>query len=121
MSYVEECDPPIPIGRQKFAYQCENIALEPVAGSISIHAYIPSERGKEPYPNAEKEKVQHYELKISRFTANAIEISFTKRFKDGSEDLYLTNVSFSQLVNQLFTGNPANVWKHEAPVKQFEP
>ena len=118
MSYKDKCHAPIPIGKQKFAYQCENVSFEPVAGKINIRAWIPSGRGKEPYPNEEQDKVAYYNLEIGRFTANAIEIIFTKRFKDGAEETYLRNVSFAQLVNEIFLDHPANIWINEAPVNQ---
>ncbi len=118
-SYVHECQPPIPIGRQRYAYQCENVILSPINGKINIHGHAPFSGGKEPYPNPEKDIVDHYELEIARFTGNSIEVTFTKFFKDKSEEVYSTNVSFSQLVNLLYTGNSANVWKRNAPVNNF--
>jgi len=116
--YTEECTPPIPIGRQKFAYQCENIVIQPLHGSVNVRAFIPK-GGKEPYPNSEKDKVEYYELIIERFTGNSISVEFIKHFKDKSEEQYSTNMSFSSLVNLLFTGHPANVWTREAPVNHF--
>lgn len=119
-SYIDKCEKPIPIGKQKFAYQCENIVLEPLFGSINIRGYKPHQGGKEPYPNAEKELIEHYDLKIEKFTGNSMYVSFTKKFKNGTEEMYMTNVSFSDLVNTLFEGKPANVFKREAPIQQFE-
>jgi hypothetical protein len=118
-SYVEKCPKPIPIGLQEFAYQCETVVFEPIHGSISIHAFVPHNGGKQPYPNTEKDSIHHYELKIGRFTQNSIEITLTKTFKDKSEDIYTTNTSFSDLVNSLFAGGPANVYKHEAPINNY--
>lgn len=119
-SYTEKCAPPIPIGIQRYAYQCENIVISPINGKMNMRGYVPDGRGKEPYPNPEKGKVEHYELEIARFTGNAISITFTKTFKDKSEETYQTNVSFSQLVNLLFEGNPANIWVCGPPVNRFE-
>lgn len=119
MDYTDKCPKPIPIGLQKFAYQCEPITMEPIHGAISIRGYKPSPAGKEPYPNEEKDKVAYYDLKIERFTGNAITLSLIKSFIDGSEEIFLTTVSFSDLANRLFENNPANNWKHAAPVKQF--
>lgn len=118
--YKDKCEKPIPIGKQKFAYQCENIVLEPLFGTINIRGYKPHQGGKEPYPNAEKELIEHYDLKIEKFTGNSMYVTLTKKFKDGSEDLVLTNVSFSDLVNRIFEGHPVNFIKHDAPIQQFE-
>lgn len=120
-NYSDRCQKPIPIGVQRYAYQCENIALEPIHGAISIRGYIPFKGGKEPYPNDEKDVIEYYDLRIERFTSNAIEVSLLKRFKDGTEYLYLTNVSFSDLANRIFEGNPANHWFRPAPKKEFLP
>jgi hypothetical protein len=119
MDYQEKCQKPIPIGKQLFAYQCENVSMEPVSGSINIRGWKPFKSGKEPYPNDEKELIDYYDLRIGRFTGNSIEIFFTKNFKDKSQELYLTNVSFSELVNRLFAGHPVNIWKNEPPVNRF--
>jgi hypothetical protein len=118
--YNNECHPPIPIGVQRYAYQCENIVMEPIHGAISIHAFVPRNGGKEPYPNKEKDQIDHYELKIEKFTGNSISLLLSKRFKDKSEEVFLTNVSFADLVNRLFTGHPANHWINNAPVDRFE-
>ncbi len=120
MDYNEKCPKPIPIGRQKFAYQCENINIQPIHGAMDIRAYTPHNGGKEPYPNTENDIIEHYDLKIERFTGNAISLCLTKKFKDGSEEIFLTNVSFADLVNRLFESHPANNWKNDAPTKQFE-
>lgn len=119
-SYQEKCPKPIPIGVQKFAYQCEDLTLEPLFGTINIRGYIPFKGGKEPYPNLEKDIIAHYDLKIGRFTSNALEITFVKRFKDAGEEIYSVTVSFSDLVNRIFGNNPANVWKREPPVIPFD-
>lgn len=118
--YVDKCEKPIPIGKQKFAYQCENVVLEPSFGSIIIRGYKPFKNGAIPYPNDEKELIEHYDLKIERFTQNSMYVTLTKKFKDGSEKLILTNVSFSDLVNRILEGNPVNIIHHEPPTKQFE-
>jgi hypothetical protein len=120
MDYTDKCEKPIPIGKQKFAYQCENIVLEPLFGTMNIRGYKPYQGGKEPYPNAEKELIEHYDLKIEKFTGNSMYVTLTKKFKDGSEQLVLTNVSFSDLVNRIFEGNPANFINHEAPINNFQ-
>jgi len=119
-SFIENCPPPIPIGVQRYAYQCENFSMEPIHGAISIRAYPPGRGGKEPYPNPEGDKVEYYQLKIERNTSNAFSIVFEKIFKDGSKETYLTGCSFSQLVNTLFEGDGANIFKSEAPIKRFE-
>lgn len=120
MDYQEHCEKPIPIGNVRYAYQCENISMQPIHGAIDIRAYVPFNKGKEPYPNDEKDVIEHYDLKIERFTANSMTLSFIKKFKDGREKQYMTTVSFAGLVNTLFENNPANVWEREAPVKKFE-
>ena len=61
-SYTEKCAPPIPIGVQRYAYQCENIVISPINGKMNMRGYVPRGGGKEPYPNAEKENIEHYEL-----------------------------------------------------------
>ncbi len=119
-SFLKKCNKPINIGMQRYAYQCETVVMEPIHGAISIRGYIPHGRGKEPYPNPEKDLIEYYELKIERFTQNAITLEFRKKFKDGSEELYYTNTSFSMLVNTLFEGGEANFWKTDPPVKRFE-
>lgn len=118
-TYTEELEPPIPIGRQKYAYQCENFVIEPLSGSANIIAWPPRGGGKEPYPNPEGDKIKTYHLKIERFTSNSMTIDLIKKFKDGSEIHYQTTVSFSDLANRLFTGSPANVFSHEPPPQKF--
>lgn len=120
-TYHEKCPQPIPIGKQRYAYQCENVVFEPIHGKISIRGFVPHNGGKEPYPNPEKSTIDHYELTIGRFTGNSIDVTFTKRFKDKSERIYTTNVSFAVLVNLLLEGGPANVWDREAPVFNYKP
>lgn len=119
MDYTEKCDKPIPIGTQRYAYQCENISIEPVRNAVSIEGYIPSNKGKEPYPNIEAELIEKYEIKIERHTGNSISVSFVKRYKDKTQTEYLTTISFSELVNRIFKGFPANVWRREAPFNPF--
>lgn len=116
IDYVEKCPKPIPIGKQEFAYQCEGVVLEPIHGSISIRGYVPYKGGSKPYPNPEKDTIEHYTLEIGRHTQNAIEVRFIKKFKDGSEDLFLTTLSYSDLVNLIFGDQPANIIHHNAPV-----
>lgn len=118
-SYVEKCPKPIPIGNQEYAYQCENVFFEPIHGKINIRGSVPHNGGKLPYPNPEAKAISHYELEIGRFTGNSIEITFRKHYKDKSEDIFTTNTSFSVLVNTLFTGGPANIYKHEAPLHHY--
>jgi hypothetical protein len=118
--YKDSCQPPIPIGKQRYAYQCENVFLEPIHGAISIRGYKPFSGGKEPYPNREKDQIDHYDLKIEKFTGNSITIEFTKTFKDKRQEEYMTTVSFAQLVNLLFTGQAANVFIKAAPINKFE-
>lgn len=119
MDYTDKCKRPIPIGIQRYAYQCENIVIEPIHGAMSIRAFVPHGKGKEPYPNPEQDKIEHYQLEVRRFTGNAIELVFTKKLKDKSEEIFLTNVSFSDLVNRVFENKPANNWVNEAPVNHF--
>lgn len=118
--YIEECPKPIPIGKQKFAYQCEDIVIEPLFGSANIRAYPPGNRGKEPYPNPEANLIQHYEIKIERFTGNSISLTLTKKFKDGATEVYHTNTSFSLLANSLFEGSPVNFFKEDPPMSNFK-
>lgn len=120
MDYTENCERPIPIGNQRFAYQCENISIEPVRNAVSIEGYIPRNKGTEPYPNAEADLIDKYELKIERHTGNSMAISFIKKYKNKAEKEYLTQVSFSDLVNRLFEGHPANVWERTAPTIKFK-
>lgn len=120
MDYNEKCPKPIPIGRQKFAYQCENIVLEPIHGAISIRAYKPHNSGKEPYPNEEKDIIEHYTLQIEKFTGNVMSLCLTKKFIDGSEEVFVTNISFSDLANRLFENNPASNFRNEPPIKQYQ-
>jgi hypothetical protein len=120
MDYIEKCPRPIPIGKQKFAYQCENIVIEPLFGSANLRAFIPHNAGKEPYPNDEKDLVAHYDLKIEKHTANSIGVSLTKKYKDGSELVYDTTMSFADFANQLFTNFPVNLFRNEAPPKPFQ-
>lgn len=119
-SYIDKCPKPIPIGKQKYAYQCENVIIEPFFGSVNIRGYIPHKSGNEPYPNQEKDIISCYDFKIDKFTDNSMEVSFKKKFKDGKEELYVTNMSFSDLVNTIFEGNPANIYKPEAPFNKFD-
>ena len=119
-SYVKVCHRPITIGIQKFVYQCEPIVFSAAHGETIIRGFIPSNKGKELYPSQEADRIKHYELKIRSFTGDVIELHFTKVFKDKSQEEYLTTVSFSDMVNRLFAGNPANIWKHNAPEKSFQ-
>lgn len=118
-SYTDKCPRPIPCGIKKFAYQCENIIIEPSHGNASIRAYIPAETGKEPYPNEEKKEIRHYELKIEKFTQNSISVCFEKVYKTGQKKTYHTTLSFSDLVNIIFENNPANIYNQEPPASTY--
>ncbi len=101
MSDIVKFDKIIPVGRQEYAYQCENVGLiMKITGHFSNHSH-----GKEPIPNDEKELLQEwnqYELEINRHTGNAINVNFRKFYKDGKVELYTFGTSFSHLVNQIF-------------------
>ncbi len=117
--YIEKTGKIIPIGIQEFAYQCENIIIEPSFGKCLIMGFIPHNGGKQPYPNDEADSINNYELEISKFTGNSIQLTITKNFKDGRKQVYTTNTSFSILVNCLFKGGPSSMYEHEAPMKSF--
>lgn len=119
-SYKESCSPPIPIGYQEFAYQCESVIFDflQTNSSLFVKAWEPDRGGKFPYPNEEKDLIQEYELELRRQYAS-IEVVFKKKYKDGRIGFYITNISFSQFVNRLFTGHSANVWIRKAPKQKF--
>lgn len=120
MDYQKRQERPIPIGKQDFAYQCEDVFFDYLKDAVFIKGYKPSGRGKQPYPNEEIDLVEEYELKISQFTSNGIEVVFKKKYRDGRTGMYLNTISFSDLVNRLFEGHPSNSWTVDAPLrKQF--
>lgn len=119
MTFIEKLRKPIPVGRQDFAYQCENISIEPSFGEMLMRGYVPFKGGKEPYDNLEKDSIEHYELNLKRFTGNSLSVSLLKKFKDGSEVEYDTTMSFSFLVNRIFDGLPVTMYEKSPPRKDF--
>jgi len=111
--YQEKCHKPIPIGKQEYAYQFETVCLDPIQDELNIRGWKPQRRGKYPYPNSEIDKVKHYDLRISRSGDNKVDIYFVKKFKDQSEEVFTTTISFSDMVNRLFEGHPTNHWFNE--------
>ena len=99
----------IPIGKQQFAYQCEDVSSVCV-----ISGRMPSNNGVLPYPSKEKEEFDEYELRISRFTSNALMVELIKfpshnnkraNRREGKllqKITYQVTMSFSDLVNQIF-------------------
>jgi hypothetical protein len=109
MSDIVKIGKMIPIGVQKYAYQC--IGMNDFIAKIE--ADINSlNRGGLPYPNTEMNEILRYELEIKRFTSNAIEIYFQKVYKDGSKIGYLLTTSFEEFVNQIFNNKEVNVFHH---------
>ncbi|PLW90002.1 hypothetical protein [Mucilaginibacter sp.] len=101
----------IPIGRQEFAYQCENVGTPCI-----ITGSIPHNNGSQPYPNEEKELIRQYgsyEIRIERFTGNSLTVSLFKNMKDGSVKCYQTSMSFAQLANQIFAGVEVNEYSED--------
>jgi len=121
MSYIEKCPKLIPIGKQKFAYQCENMNFGTQGErKFFITAFTPKGGGAEPYPNPEANEILTYELSIERFTQNSIQVEFTAKYRDGSTKVYSTNTSFSLLVNSIFEGGSANLFVHEPTQSRVE-
>jgi hypothetical protein len=90
----------IPVGKQTYAYQCEDISLV-----LKLTGSIPHRSGSEPYANEEKDKLRdwhQYELEIYRHTSNAMTVQLRKFYKDGKIELYQTTMSFADLANQIF-------------------
>lgn len=120
-SYKKKHPKPIPIGKQEYAYQCEDLYFDfsKMHGSILIDGYAPGRHGKFPYPNEERKEVDKYELEL-RHQYNGIDVTLQKKYKDGRIGFYTTFLSFSDLVNRIFEGYPANSWIREAPEKMFK-
>lgn len=100
MSDIVKFDKIIPVGKQQFAYQCENISHV-----VTIEASVPWRGGNLPYDNDEKEllrEYKQYELSIFRHTGNSMIVDLRKFYKDGKVELFTTTMSFSDLVNQIF-------------------
>lgn len=106
----QKFDKIIPIGKQEYAYQCEDVSTVCV-----LSARIPSRGGSHPYPNGEKEVYDKYKLVIEKFTSNSITVTLEKYRSDTVKqrtqkgkaiicDRFQTTMSFSQLVNQIFKG-----------------
>ena len=91
----------IPVGRQRFAYQCENIGLVmKMVGNIPYRG-----SGSEPYPNEEKALLREYgqyEFSVHKHTANSMIVELRKYYKDGKIELYWATMTFSDFVNQVF-------------------
>ena len=105
---MEKFEKIIPIGKQEFAYQAEDVSTVCV-----ISGHMPSRGGSHPYPNEEKDKYSKYRLEIEKFTSNSITVTLKKyrsdtvnqRTEKGKAticDQYQTTMSFSELVNQIF-------------------
>lgn len=124
---VEKFEKIIPIGKQEFAYQCEDVSTVCV-----LSANMPSNNGSLPYPNDEKDKYSKYRLIIEKFTSNSITVTLEKYRSDTVKqrtekgkaiiaDRYTTTMSFSQLVNQIFKGVEVyNYSKEEAFPKEIQ-
>lgn len=107
MSDIVKFDKIIPVGKQRFAYQCENISLV-----MNISGSIPSQIGSEPYDNDEKNVLRaygQYEFEIFRHTGNSMIVNLRKFYKDGKVELFTTTMSFSDLVNQVFNNCECNL------------
>ena len=107
---IEKFEKIIPIGKQEFAYQGEDVSTVCV-----LSAHIPYKGGNHPYPNDEKEIYSKYKLVIEKFTVNSITVTIEKYRSDTVKqrtekgkaiiaDRYQTTMTFSQLVNQIFKG-----------------
>lgn len=118
-AYKKDHPKPIPIGKQEYGYQCEDVFFDftKMHGKVIIDGYAPSRGGKYPYPNEEKEEVEKYELEL-RHRYNGIEICLQKVYRDGRIGIYITTVSFADFANRLFEGHPASSWIRE-PMKQI--
>lgn len=112
---------PIPIGKQEYGYQCEDVFFDftKMHGKILIDGYAPSRHGKYPYPNEEKEDVEKYELELQH-KYNGIEVCLKKMYRDGRIGIYITSISFSDFVNRIFEGHPASSWIREAPIQMIK-
>lgn len=100
----------IPIGKQEFAYQGEDVSTICV-----ITGHMPSVNGSLPYPNEEKEMYDKYKLIFEKFTGNSITVTLEKYRHDTVKqrkekgkaviaDRFQTTMTFSQLANQIFKG-----------------
>ncbi len=101
----------IPIGKQEFAYQCENVNTV-----CSITGRVPTSGGVQPYPNGEKDQFDKYDLRIIKFTSNALTVELVKYYSHENQMqhrkkgelirsiTYQATMSFAQLVNQIFNG-----------------
>lgn len=115
-SYKENHPKPIPIGKQEFAYQCEDVFFDftKMHNKMLIDGYAPSRGGKEPYPNPESNEIEKYELEL-KHSYNGVEVTIKKQYRDGRVGFFTCFMSFSQLANRLFEGHPASSWVREAP------
>jgi len=119
-SYKENHPKPIPIGKQEYAYQCEDVFFDftSMHGKMLIDGYPPTRGGKLPYPNPEAGDIEKYELELSH-CYNGVDVTLRKKYRDGRTGICTGFMSFSQLVNRLFEGHPASSWIREAPKKSI--
>jgi hypothetical protein len=100
MSDLKKFNKIIPVGKQEFAYQNEDVSL-----MMKIVGSVPRRHGSQPYHNEEKEELRgynEYEFELCRHTGNSMVVSFRKFFKDGTVILYTTVMSYSDFINQIF-------------------
>lgn len=109
----------IPVGRQDYAYQGENVSTR-----CSIMAHVPTKSGSLPYLNDEQDKYKDYELVIEKFTSNSILVTLKKHRIDTVEqrklngkaikvDSYQFTTTFAQLVNSIFSNIEVNHYTEE--------
>jgi len=122
---LEKFEQIIPMGKQEFAYQCED-----VSSICVISGRMPRNNGALPYPSKEKEDFDEYELRISKFTSNALMVELIKfpsqanRMANRREGklvrskIYQANMSFSGLVNQIFKNVEVAEYQEEIPIPQ---
>lgn len=107
MSDIVKFQKIIPVGKQRFAYQCENASVV-----FKLEGSIPYRGGNEPYENSEKDQLRdyhQYDFEVFRHTANSIIVNFRKFYKNGKVELFTRTMSFSDFVNQVFCDLECNL------------
>lgn len=105
MNDIKKLEQVIPIGKQEYAYQCEN-----TSHIFRLEAFVPLGGGKEPYPNTEVKEVWKYDFELQRHTGNSFIVTLRKFRNDHQVELFTTTMSFSQFVNQVFRQTECNVF-----------